>query len=119
MSGSSHSTGGQEAQGSRSGAAESVLVGNSGGRAAVLGALPEPAITSDEVETFVRSLLNYDAIDFGVKPKGLVATKKASINPVTHKIKMIGGQGAELRFRFACRYCGQTGQLASRVPATN
>ena len=44
---------------------EAVLVGASGGRAAILGALPEPAATADKVETFVRSLLNQGAIDVG------------------------------------------------------
>jgi hypothetical protein len=47
-------------------ASETVLVGSSGGRAAVLGAPPvtSPA-TTDEVLTYVESLLRHDRIDFG------------------------------------------------------
>lgn len=92
-------------------ATEAVLVGDSGGRAAVLGALPEPAASTDEVECFVRSLLKQGAIAFEVttkktKPKGIVAgAGKPPINPVTHTIKMIGGKKVLTRFRFACRCC--------------
>jgi Fungalysin metallopeptidase (M36) len=47
-------------------APETVLVGSSGGRAAVLGAPPTTlAATTDEVMTYVESLLQHDRIDFG------------------------------------------------------
>jgi hypothetical protein len=47
-------------------APETVLVGSSGGRAAVLGGPPlTPAATTDEVITYVESLLRHDRIDFG------------------------------------------------------
>jgi hypothetical protein len=87
-------------------ATEAVLVGDSGGRAAILGVLPEPSSSADEVEAFVRSLVKKGAIAFdGVskgKPKGLVAGTKRSINPVTHTIKTVGGKKVLTRFRYAC-----------------
>jgi hypothetical protein len=47
-------------------APETVLVGGSGGRAAILGAPPvTTAATTDEVMTYVESLLRHDRIDFG------------------------------------------------------
>jgi hypothetical protein len=65
---------------------EPVLVGASGGRAAILGALPEPAATADKVETFVRSLLNQGAIDVGGqskkgRPQRAVAIAKPRVDP--------------------------------------
>ncbi|MEK6262283.1 MAG: M36 family metallopeptidase [Planctomycetota bacterium] len=102
-------------------ASEAILVGESGGRAAILSALPEAAIAVDEVETFVWSLLKQGAIDFGNTPKGAVAlaAANAAVNPVTHTIKMIGGKKVLTRFRFACQCQGVIGQLTSRVPLTN
>jgi hypothetical protein len=92
-------------------ASEAILVGESGGRAAILGVLPEPAASADEVETFVRSLLKQGAIAFGgaskkTKPKGIVGGAKPQLNPVTHTIKVVGGKKALTRLRFACRCCG-------------
>jgi len=91
-------------------AVDVALVGESGGRAAVLGSLPAPEITDDEVETFVRSLLHCDAIDFGGKTRSrgkkisLMANVAASpINPITHTIKTVGGKKVLTRIRFACR----------------
>ena len=100
-------------------APEAILVGASGGRAAILSALPEPAIAVDEVETFVRSLLKQGAIDFGIKPQGAVAAKLAPVNPITHTIKTVGGKKVLTRFRFACQCHGVIGQLTSGVPLTN
>jgi len=91
-------------------AAEVALVGESGGRAAVLGALPAAANTDNEVEVFVRSLLRTDAIDFDGRkkakgrPKKLVASVAArAINPVTHTIRTVGGKKVLTRLRFACQ----------------
>jgi hypothetical protein len=94
-------------------APESVLLGDSGGRAAVLGMLPHAEGTQDEVETFVRSLLRKGAIDFGDMPKpkakGLVTTDaQVPVAPVTHKIKVVGGMKTLVRIRFACG-CGCAG----------
>jgi hypothetical protein len=79
---------------------ESVLVGNSGGRAAVLDALPDPSSTAEEVETFVRSLVKRGAIDFGGKRSGAVAG--GGYAPVTHRIKTVRGKKILVRFRYAC-----------------
>ena len=46
-------------------AAEHTLVGASGTRAAVLGALPQPSVTTDEVHAFVRTLLATGNIQIG------------------------------------------------------
>ena len=94
-----------------------VLVGESGGRAAVLGSLPEATATSDEVETFVRSLLKQGAIDFAdgakkAKARGAVAAAAAAAEPhidaITHTIKTIGGKKVLTRLRYSCRCCGQS-----------
>jgi hypothetical protein len=82
-------------------AQETVLVGDSGGRAAILGALPDADGTADEVETFVRSLIKKDAIDFGEKKKGAVAS--GGFSTVTHRIKTVGKRKMLVRFRYACR----------------
>ncbi len=90
---------------------EAVLVGASGGRAAVLGALPEPVATSEDVDTFVRSLLKQGAIDLpGPRPKravGALASRAAKprASAVTHEIRSVGGKKVLSRVRFACRCC--------------
>jgi hypothetical protein len=100
------------------GAPESVLVGDSGGRAAVLGALPEPATTADEVSTFVRSLVKQGAIQFGPppsRPRAAVAGLTAAARPeklpppITHAIQEVRGQKTLVRLRFACP-CGGLAQ---------
>jgi hypothetical protein len=94
-------------------APETTLVGASGGRAAVLGAVPEPTTTADEVETFVRSLVKQGAIEFESKPKkarpkrgvaaaAAAAPDRVSPNPVTHAVRTVGGQKTLVRLRFAC-----------------
>lgn len=106
-------------------APEAVLVGESGGRAAILGALPQPATTADEVETFVRSLLTQRAIDFGEqpekpKPKPAAAIAKHPVDPVTHTIKMVGGKKVLTRIRFACGCWNPViRHLARPVPAAD
>ena len=93
-------------------ASEPVLVGRSGGRAAVLGALPQATGTAEEVETFVRSLLDQDAIKFDGQPRRAataraVATAKPKVDPVTHTIKTVSGKKVLTRIRFACGCCGK------------
>jgi hypothetical protein len=89
-------------------ATDVALVGESGGRAAILGALPVPESTADEVETFVRSLVAQDAIDFYGKQKTkakkalMVARKRAPPNPITHTVKTVAGKRVLTRLRFAC-----------------
>jgi hypothetical protein len=94
-------------------AAEPVLVGHSGARAAVLGALPEPNRTEDEVNAFVETLLANGCIALGGKPaakaakKSLVAMSAAakSNNVATHVIKSVGGKKVLTRIRFLCGCC--------------
>lgn len=102
-------------------AAEPVLIGRSGARAAVLGALPEATRTEDEVGAFVETLLRNGRIALDGNPKGGAkkaakkATKKrgmvaaaadaASNNISTHTIRTIGGKKVLTRIRFLCGCC--------------
>jgi hypothetical protein len=92
--------------------AEPVLIGASGGRAAVLGALPEPNRTVDEVSAFVETLLknNRIALETGKKPRraGAAATRSPTAGrnlpqPHTHVIRSVGGKKVLTRVRFLCR----------------
>jgi hypothetical protein len=87
-------------------APETTLLGNAGGRAAVLGALPDPGATVSEVETLVKSLLAHGAIqlDGAAKAKSAAALAKKPPEPtgVTHAIKKVGGKKMLVRMRFAC-----------------
>ncbi|HZI49227.1 MAG TPA: M36 family metallopeptidase [Pyrinomonadaceae bacterium] len=94
-------------------AAEPVLVGSSGKRAAVVSALPNEGTTTDEVHTFVATLLESDAIDFdgsertaapakGFRAAGAVGGKRSSRRrPLpTHVIRLRGNQKVLERIRF-------------------
>jgi hypothetical protein len=91
-------------------AAEPILIGRSGARAAVLGALPEATRTEDEVSAFVETLLRNGriALDGGAKKaakkRGLVAAA-ASNNISTHAIRTVGGKKVLTRIRFLCGCC--------------
>jgi hypothetical protein len=85
-------------------AAERILVGNSGPKPAVLGMLPERNRTEDEVNQYVRTLLNHGRIAMdGKKPKGAIAGKsrKTPFIP-THVIRNRGGKKVLERVRFVC-----------------
>jgi hypothetical protein len=95
-------------------AAEPVLVGGVGGRAAIMSALPESFTTTDEVHTFVASLLKYDQIAFEATRK-TTARRTAAITDApapppeeapgaahTHVIRTRGGKKILERVRFAC-----------------
>jgi hypothetical protein len=94
-------------------AAEPILIGRSGARAAVLGALPEATRTEDEVSAFVETLLRNGriALDGGAKKaakkRGLVAAAAdaASNNISTHAIRTVGGKKVLTRIRFLCGCC--------------
>jgi hypothetical protein len=99
-------------------APQTVLLGDSGGRAAVLGMMPQAENTIDEVHAFVRSLVRNGAIDFGdgptrpkAKAKGLTAHTRQELPPapVTHVIKKVRGQKMLVRVRFVCG-CGSVGR---------
>jgi Fungalysin metallopeptidase (M36) len=79
-------------------APEGVLVGGSGHRAAVLGALPEASATTDEVESYVDSLVTHDRIDYG----GKAAASPRRMTWHSHAIRSIGGRRILTRIRFAC-----------------
>ena len=93
---------------------EPVMVGGSGGRAAVMGALPNATDTESEVHAFVRSLLAHDDIDLKTpksktKPKtrGAMAMAAAADVPgaPTHVVRSVGGRKVLQRVRFRCVCC--------------
>ena len=82
-------------------ATEPVVVGESGGRAAIVGAVPHNSDTDTEVRAFVESLLAHRRIKF-VKTKKAAAETLAHGDNTTHVIKMVGGKKVLQRARFQC-----------------
>jgi hypothetical protein len=80
-------------------APEPVLVGASGNRAAVLGALPTPSVTTDEVQTFVRTLMANGNIEMGTGRTAAVAAPRTAGSP-THVIETRGRRRILTRVRF-------------------
>lgn len=91
-------------------ATEPVMVGSSGGVAAVLGALPNTEDTESEVQSFVKSLLDHGRIAFQ-KPKTSavaltsLAAKKKQVEYATHVITTERGKKVLKRIRFRCTPC--------------
>jgi hypothetical protein len=102
--------------------AEPVLVGSSGPRAALLGALPESIRTEDEVSAFVETLLAHDRIAFDGKKSStsVSASRKRprlvgamavaehepkTPEPYTHVIRTVGAKKVLTRLRFLCGCC--------------
>jgi Fungalysin metallopeptidase (M36) len=87
---------------------EPVIVGASGHRAAVLGAVPHTSDTDAEVQAFVESLLEHGRIELG-KPKkrAMAAAAAPDQHPkhTTHAIKTVGGTKVLKRVRFQCSCC--------------
>jgi hypothetical protein len=96
--------------------AEPMLIGSSGKRAALLSAMPQESVTTDEVHTFVQTLLEKDSIAFdgddGARPaasgirsagaqRGATGTQPRRHLP-THVIRERGGQKVLERIRFVC-----------------
>ena len=85
---------------------EPVMVGNSGGRAAVMGLMPHGADADNEVEAFVKTLLEHDRIDFSgtARPRraGMVAAPDGEKTKATHAIATSGGKKVLTRVRFLC-----------------
>lgn len=83
-----------------------VLVGESGGRAAVIGPMPEVISTEREVQSFAASLLRHGQIE--MEPtRSLSATAARRRNErslPTHRISSIGRKKVLVRVRFQCRY---------------
>src|SRR5439155_26345875 len=70
------------------------LVGAAGGRAALLGALPEPASTTDEVHAFVEMLLEHDGVAFDTAAPATVqkatgGRARTGTLP-THAVRLVG-----------------------------
>ena len=87
-------------------AEESVMVGASGKRAAVMGAMPQKDDSESEVRAFVKSLIDHGRIDLGTKAKGFAAKMKDGAGlGVTHVIKTVSGQKQLKRVRFQCFCC--------------
>jgi hypothetical protein len=82
-------------------AAEPVLVGAGAERAVVLGHLPDPRSTADEVHHFVTTLLKHDCLGTaGPGRKGKAKTPKGSLAP-THALQKRGGKMVLNRISFA------------------
>jgi hypothetical protein len=100
-------------------ASESVLVGSSGKRAAILSSLPDANTTIDEVQAYVKTLLDNDMIEFDGQTRGgstkraAGAVKRGAIAGPgeqreelsafkTHTIRARAGRKVLERVRFAC-----------------
>ena len=82
-------------------AAEPVLVGAGTERAVVLGHLPDPRSTADEVHHFVTTLLKHECLGTGAPArKGKAKARKASLPP-THALQKRGGKTVLNRISFA------------------
>ena len=83
-------------------AQEPVMVGDSGGRAAVLGARPHMDDTDVEVRAFVESLLAHGRIKLGKPTKRAAAVSSSNWDHATHVIRAVGGKKVLQRARFQC-----------------
>jgi len=89
-------------------AQEPVMVGASGGRAAVMGVMPHAPDTDSEVQEFVKTLLAHDRIDWGgtkkrsSRKRGIVAAPSGRDTQATHTIESVGGKKVLSRVRFLC-----------------
>jgi len=67
------------------------------------GFLPHPADTEDEVQAFVRTLIEHDRIDFGKAKKTRSASRDITTDGTkTHAIIIVGGKKVLKRLRFLC-----------------
>lgn len=82
-------------------AAESVLVGASAASPVVLGELPDPGGTEDEVAHFVDTLLTHDMLGL---ERGRAARTAGTEKPLppTHAVRTRRGKKMLARIRFAC-----------------
>jgi hypothetical protein len=93
---------------------EPSMVGESNHQAAVLGALPDAQSTSDEVRSFVASLVRQGAITYAGKGKGAKgAGGRGAVGgtggAATHGVVRRKGQLVLERLRFSCG-CGRRGR---------
>jgi hypothetical protein len=78
-------------------AVESVLVGASAARAVVLGHLPDPHATVEEVERFVGTLLETGRVEHDPRARRAMRSHRP-----THAVRTRGGRKVLVRTRFAC-----------------
>jgi len=78
-----------------------VLIGESGGRPAILGELPEPTATEREVHAFVESLVDNGQVELDDTETESEADR--TVARVTHRIRSAGGQKTLRRVRFHAR----------------
>lgn len=91
-------------------AVEPVMVGESGGRAAVMGMMPVASDTESEVQEFVKTLLAHERIDWGGRKAksarrrstAFAATTAEDDNHTTHAIVTTNGKKMLVRTRFLC-----------------
>lgn len=88
-------------------APQPVLVGvmERQGAAAILGGVPDPATSEDEVKTFVATLLEANRIAFDQKDREGMKSKKRGdvrLRLPTHEIRQEGAKKVLRRMRFAC-----------------
>jgi hypothetical protein len=89
---------------------EPVLVGASGSRAAIMGAIPQAQNTESEVTDFVKSLLDHNRIDLSLRrsttTRSAVAVVDAPSTSVaegfTHRVKEANGKKVLVRTCFRC-----------------
>jgi hypothetical protein len=84
---------------------ESVLVGSSGGRAAVLGAMPATRNTDDEVMSYVEGLVKHKRIHFEPNTAKAKKGRPAPARSETHQVASLGGKRQLRRVSFACACC--------------
>ena len=63
-------------------AAETVLVGASGGRAAALGALPDASATTNEVLSYVDSLIKHELSPLTLRPRWRRPRRRRTTHPL-------------------------------------
>lgn len=90
-------------------AQEQLVVGSSGRRAAVMGAIPHASDTDAEVLSYVESLLAHGRIAIEAPKKRAAATGRRSAAAIakpwdhtTHEIRSVGGKKVLKRTRFQC-----------------
>jgi AcrR family transcriptional regulator len=93
---------------------EPSMIGESNRHAAVLGALPDAQSTSDEVRSFVASLVRQGAITYdgkgkGAKGAGGLGAVGGTGGAATHGVVRRNGQLMLERLRFSCG-CGRRGR---------
>lgn len=81
-----------------------VIVGESGGRAAIMGQIPEPVSIEREVHAFVGSLLRHGQIELPAT-RGARAAAARPVSRETHRVRTVRGRRVLERVRFHCRRC--------------